>query len=129
MILNPSRGVNYHDTRHGLIFALTSSSMAASGRDGKKGVGAEGEETGRRPERKGPPAGMRGRIVGSGKKRAELRGVEKARMATDPFLHKKLFEKHRSIPQALVTVRKIGNNYEILSVMPMNLLEKTQDKP
>jgi len=64
-----------------------------------------------------------------GKKRAELRGVEKARRATDPSLHKKLFEKPKNIPRTIVTVRKIGNNYEILSVMPMNLLEKTQDKP
>jgi len=56
-----------------------------------------------------------------GKRKAELRGMEKAQIATDASLHKKLFEKPKNVPKALVTVRKVGNHYEILSVKAINL--------
>lgn len=52
-------------------------------------------------------------------KKADLRGKEKALAAVAEPLHKKLFEKPRNIPKASVTVRTIGNHYEIIRVEAM----------
>ncbi len=54
-----------------------------------------------------------------GKKKAELRGTEKAKAVTDAALHKTLFEKPKNVPKAHVTVRKVGNSYEIVRVRNM----------
>jgi CRISPR-associated protein Csm5 len=54
-------------------------------------------------------------------KKAEIRGKEKALAAVAESLHKRLFEKPRNIPKASVTVRKIGNNYEIILIKPVTL--------
>jgi len=52
------------------------------------------------------------------KKKAEICGKEKARAATDAGLHKKLFDGKKTLPKARVTVRKVGNAWEIVKVEP-----------
>jgi CRISPR-associated protein Csm5 len=51
-------------------------------------------------------------------KRADLRGKEKAVTATDASLHKKLFDGKKTLPKARVTVRKVGNAWEISRIAP-----------
>jgi CRISPR-associated protein Csm5 len=53
-------------------------------------------------------------------KKAEIRGKEKALAAVSESLHKRLFEKARNIPKANVTVRILGNFYEIISIRDKN---------
>lgn len=52
------------------------------------------------------------------KKTAEIRGKARAMAATEASLHKKLFEGKKTLPKARVTVRKMGNNWEIVKVEP-----------
>jgi CRISPR-associated protein Csm5 len=53
------------------------------------------------------------------KKTAEIRGKEKALAATDASLHKKLFDGKKTLPKARVTVRKAGNNWQIVKIEPV----------
>lgn len=53
-------------------------------------------------------------------KKVELRGRERAYAIVVESLHKKLFEKPRNIPNACVTIRKVGNHYEIIQVEAIN---------
>jgi hypothetical protein len=53
-------------------------------------------------------------------KKVELRGRERAYAIVAESLHKKLFEKPRNIPNARVTIRKVGNHYEIIQVEAIN---------
>ncbi len=53
-------------------------------------------------------------------RKVELRGREKAHAIVAETLHKKLFEKPRNIPKARVTIRKVGNNFEIIRVEAMS---------
>jgi CRISPR-associated protein Csm5 len=50
------------------------------------------------------------------KQKAQLRGKEKALEVTPEQYHEKLFGKHKSIPSAKVTVRKVGTNYVIIGI-------------
>lgn len=52
------------------------------------------------------------------KRRAEIRGKEKATAATDASLHKKLFEGKKTLHKARVTVSKAGNNWKIVKIEP-----------
>lgn len=66
-------------------------------------------------------AGGGGVITATAKngKKAGLRGKEKALAVVAESLHKKLFEKPRNIFKVSVTVRTIGNRYEIIRVEAM----------
>ena len=52
------------------------------------------------------------------KRKAEIHGKEKAMAATDAGLHKKLFDGKKTLPKARITVRKAGNNWEIIKIEP-----------
>ena len=52
------------------------------------------------------------------KRKAQIHGKDKAINATDQSLHKKIFEGKRTLPKAYVTVRKIGNAWEIVRIEP-----------
>jgi len=59
------------------------------------------------------------RAQSADKKKAEIRPKDKALAATDASLHKKLFEgKKKTLPKARVTVRKVGNAWEIVKIEP-----------
>ncbi|PIP06707.1 MAG: hypothetical protein COX51_08160, partial [Syntrophobacteraceae bacterium CG23_combo_of_CG06-09_8_20_14_all_50_8] len=65
-------------------------------------------------------AGGGGIVTATGKdgKKAELHGKDKALAATAESLHKKLFEGKRKIDMARVTVRKIGNRFDVIGIAP-----------
>lgn len=52
------------------------------------------------------------------RKTAQLRGKEKAMSLVSEPMHKKLFEGKKALPRARVTVRKRGNNWEIIKIEP-----------
>ncbi|HNS56123.1 MAG TPA: type III-A CRISPR-associated RAMP protein Csm5 [Smithellaceae bacterium] len=52
--------------------------------------------------------------------KARLTGKEKAIVIVAEVLHKKLFDGKKKIDKALVTLRKVGNIYEIIKVAPQN---------
>jgi len=58
------------------------------------------------------------RATGPKGERAQLVGKEKGQAVTEGSLHKKLFERRDAISKIKVTVRKIGNAYEITKVEP-----------
>ena len=59
-------------------------------------------------------------VQATGGGKAELRGKDKALATVAESLHKKLFEKQKNIPKARVTIRKVGNHYEIIRVEAMD---------
>ena len=65
-------------------------------------------------------AGRGGVITAAGpdRKKAEIRGKDKALSITDERLHKKLFDGKKTLPKACVTVRKVGNAWEIVKIDP-----------
>jgi CRISPR-associated protein Csm5 len=63
-------------------------------------------------------AGSGGVVTAQGpdKKTAEVRGKDKALSVADASLQKKLFDGKKSLPKVRVTVRKVGNRWEIVKV-------------